>query len=320
MGLRRRWPRVGSWGAAALLLVAGSGLLVACSDDAPQPAAPATDAAVDEPTDAPPPVDRSQAHLWLGAEEVPPDGGDLPVVIVDPTSAGDTWGVAAEVDRWDGAGWVRHDAARVCMDFWGCVGQIGGVDAVEAIGLSAAPVGPLTWLGTDGLDPGWYRLTQTSNEGTVAAGQFEVRAGAPAVPEAEHEEGAHLVVEPTVLFSSDALRSAEPAPVLPPPSTSVPTDLTLQRDIAVRATSDLGGAPRGWQDGRTRIERWDGDAWVDASDLQLGGVSTGIGPDDPVVRTLDDPPPGAYRVLVDPDAGADPVVALQGRFWVTDLE
>jgi hypothetical protein len=54
--------------------------------------------------------------------------------------------------------------------------------------------------------------------------------------------------------------------------------------------------------------------------LNTGGVSPGIGPDDPVVLTLDDPSPGAYRVLVDLDGGADPVVPLQGRFWVTDLE
>jgi hypothetical protein len=179
--------------------VGGPAVLVGCGDDAPNAGGPTTSAPTPDGTvrgtaaSPPPPVDRSQAHLWLGAEVVPPGGGDLPVVLVDPTSGGDTWGVAAEVDWWDGSGWVRVDAARVCMDFWGCVGQIGGVDAVEAIGLSAAPVGPLTWIGADGLDPGWYRLTQTSNEGTVAAGQFEVRPGAATVPAAEHEEGALLV-------------------------------------------------------------------------------------------------------------------------------
>ena len=312
MRARRRSGR----GAALAVVVAlaGATALVGCAGDDPSPEAeaPASEA-------VPPAVDRTAAHLWLSAEQVPPEGGDLAVVLVDPGRSGDTWGVAADVDRWDGAGWERLDRARVCMDFWDCVGQIGGVDAVEDIGLTAAPVGPLTWLRTGALDPGWYRLTQTSDEGTVAAGRFEVRAGAEAVPMADadsvREGDARLVVEPTVLFASDALRAAEAEYPVLQVSTSVPTDLSSERVIAVRASADAGAAPRAWQDGRIRIERWDGERWIDASELQLGGMSPGIGADDPILFTFDDPPPGAYRIVVLTEAAT-----LEGRFWVTDLE
>ncbi|HRW36390.1 MAG TPA: hypothetical protein P5254_01735, partial [Aquihabitans sp.] len=236
-------------------------------------------------------------------------GADLAVAIVDPTDSGHIWGVAATVDRWDGTAWQPLDTARLCLDLWGCVGQIGGVDGVEQIGLDASPVSLLTWLRTGQLDPGWYRLTQGDGD-AAAAGQFEVRADADPLPPAPDREGAHLTVEP-VLFASEVLRRAEPDPLLPPPSTSIPSDLTGQREIVVRAT----GAPRAWQDGRVRLERWDGGSWIDASDLQVGGISPGIEPDDPVALTLADPQPGAYRVLVDADR-----VTIEGRFWVTDLE
>ena len=51
------------------------------------------------------------------------------------------------------------------------------------------------------------------------------------------------------------------------------------------------------------------------SDLRAGGMSPGIGPDDPILITLDDPTPGAYRILVDTDEAT-----IEGRFWVTDRE
>jgi hypothetical protein len=322
---RRQRRRLVGASIAAVVIVAVGGVALAVVDqedaqrvttEPPEASAPPREAsAPPREASAPPPVDRSAPHLWLSAEQVAPSGGDVAVVLVDPTSSGDTWGVAAGVERWNAGRWERLASARLCLDFWGCVGQIGGVDGVELIGLSALPVGPLTWLGTGALEPGWYRLTQTSNEGTVAAGQFEVQADAAAAPSAAHEPGTHLVVEPTVLFASEALRRAEPASAIPPVETSVPTDLTSQREIALRATSDLGGAPRAWQDGRSRLERWDGTAWVDATELRVGGFSPGIGAEDPLVLTLGDPPPGAYRVLVETEA-----VTLDGRFWVTELE
>ncbi|MCB0961127.1 MAG: hypothetical protein KDB04_16580 [Acidimicrobiales bacterium] len=309
---RQRRRLVGaSIAAAVVLAVGGIAFAATRSEDAERVTSTPDGEAVPPDGEAvPPPVDRSQAHLWLSAEQVPPGGADLAVAIVDPTDSGHIWGVAATVDRWDGTAWQPLDTARLCLDLWGCVGQIGGVDGVEQIGLDASPVSLLTWLRTGQLDPGWYRLTQGDGD-AAAAGQFEVRADADPLPPAPDREGAHLTVEPMVLFASEALRRAEPEPLLPPPSTSIPSDLTGQREIVVRAT----GAPRAWQDGRVRLERWDGGSWIDASDLQVGGISPGIEPDDPVALTLADPQPGAYRVLVDADR-----VTIEGRFWVTDLE
>ena len=123
------------------------------------------------------------------------------------------------------------------------------------------------------------------------------------------------MVDPAVLFRTDVLRAAEPEHPELAVSTSVPTDLSRQRTIAVLATADTGAPPHAWQDGHHRIERWDGARWVDASDLRAGGMSPGIGPDDPILITLDDPTPGAYRILVDTDEAT-----IEGRFWVTDRE
>lgn len=298
--VRRRRRRVLGASLVVLVVVALAGLAAAWTGGEGAQRVTSTP----EEGAAPPPIDRSAAHLWLSAEAVPPEGADLAVVIVDPTSSGDTWGVAAEAERWDGAGWQPVDDARLCMDFWGCVGQIGGVDGVEGIGLTASPVGPLTWIDTGELAPGWYRLTQTSNEGTVAAGQFEVRADAPASPPAEDEVG--LSVRP--VLRSTAL-----------------TSTAVAEGIDGMPLGDLAGAS-------LRLERWVDGGWVEPDEGAgpgfVFGASTvtdvpgaepgrgaaidlGLGFLDGTDRTL---PPGAYRLTLIGSDGSE----LVGRYWVAD--
>jgi hypothetical protein len=61
------------------------------------------------------------------------------------------------------------------MDHWHCTAPIersGGSGAVLAIGLGprkGAPR-PVERFTTEGLDVGWYRISQTANEGVVARG------------------------------------------------------------------------------------------------------------------------------------------------------
>jgi hypothetical protein len=318
---RRRRVALGSAAAAMALLVGGLVLAAVGTDEAqrvitepdgpeqPGPPSVPDGEAGERGADAPPAVDRSEAHLWLSEEVLPPEGGDLAVVIVDPTATGDTWGVAGALEVWDGAAWSSVDFAQVCMDFWGCPGEVGGRREVALIGLAAQPVGPLTWLRTGPLEPGWYRLVQTSNEGTAAAGQFEVRIEAPSSPPS-HRGGAHLEVEPAVLFADPALR-ADPASPLPPPQTSVPQVGEAPRGVRITGVSVGAEVPRAWQDGGRRFERWDGARWVAASIEVVGGISPGIEPSDPLLLELELPAPGAYRILSDTEEAT-----IEGRFWV----
>lgn len=285
--------------AAVLVLVAGVALAVRGlgGDDGPEqvhagPSGPSTS------TSAPPAADTAAPHLWLSATDVPTAGADVAVQLVDPTLSGDTYGVAARVERWDGEQWVDPVHAALCTDFWGCPGEIRGSGAVPDIGLSArSGRGPLTWLRIEGLEPGWYRLSQTANEGTVAAAPFRVREDAPAQPPSDVTGNAHLAVEPPV--RTTAMSS---------------TGATVRLVVT-------GGMPEsdGWQDGVVRVERWEDGGW------RTGFVGGGLhltpstDPDQPDAYTVDlGPwPPGTYRLAI----GTDDVTAaptLEGRFWVVD--
>jgi hypothetical protein len=74
------------------------------------------------------------------------------------------------------------------MDHWHCTARVQPPGEVPAIGLSAQPgsPGPVERFTTDGLDVGWYRISQEANEGVVAAAIFEIAEDAsvpaPLVP------------------------------------------------------------------------------------------------------------------------------------------
>ncbi|HRW36389.1 MAG TPA: hypothetical protein P5254_01730, partial [Aquihabitans sp.] len=83
---RQRRRLVGASIAAAVVLAVGGIAFVATrSEDAERVTS------TPDGESSPPPVDRSQPHLWLSAEQVPPEGADLAVAIVDPTDSGHIW-------------------------------------------------------------------------------------------------------------------------------------------------------------------------------------------------------------------------------------
>ncbi len=251
------------------------------------------------PGSAPPPVSHTEAFLWLSATKVPTAGADLAVFIVDPTASGDTWGVGVSLERWDGADWGDRQRGSVCMAFWGCVGGVDptGNAGVPDIGLSAdAGMGPLTWFTTKGLAPGWYRLASTSNEGTVAAGQFEVRDDAPEQPPADPGLPTSLLVQPPLRLATMSGSSA----------------------LVTPSEEAFSGVDAAWWNGPATVLRWAPSA------TGTGMVWVAEGPASPVLGVASDlggrsvelgmREPGAYKIMVEAPSGA----VLEGRFWVED--
>jgi hypothetical protein len=245
----------------------------------------------------PPPVS-GPVSLWLSAERVPPGAFDIVAVLVAHDEIDAIFGVHATVDRWDGAAWVPHGEVVVCMDHWHCTAHIvppGEVEAVPGLGLESRPSmpGPVERFTTAGLDPGWYRLSQTANEGVVARGIFEV------VPEAAPPLPLWRIEVPAISISP-ALLPPEGGEVYLYPLVPPGTDGSQSREEVQRAVEGLSET--------ARIERWNGSEWEPVTTIELLGVSG-----DDLPRTALVPPlvEGEYRLVRDGPAG--PHLA---SFWV----
>jgi len=217
--------------------------------------------AVDHPVvseDVPPPVTASPASLWLNAERVPPGAVELVALLVNDGAADVMFGVYARVDRWNGDAWVPAGELVMCMDHWNCTARIqrpGGSVAVPSIGLSPQPgiPGPVERFTTDGLQPGWYRISQVANEGIVAAAVLEIADDAPAP--------APLVpVKRPAISVSPALLSPAGGEVALYPLIPAPTGAQSREDVeeAIRGLSETA-----------QIERWDGSSWTAVRNVDL---------------------------------------------------
>jgi hypothetical protein len=218
--------------------------------------------------------------------------------LVDREGVQATFGVHATVDRWDGSEWVPYGELVMCMDHWHCTARIqspGEIEGVPDIGLSARPgtPGPIERFTTAGLDAGWYRVSQTANEGIVARGIFEV------APQAS---------PPTPLWSVDVPAISISPALLPPeggeiylyPLVPPGSDGSLSREDMQRAVEGLSES--------ARIEQWDGSAWVNVASVDLHQVSGDDLPRTAVLRPLDE---GEYRLVRD-----GPAELHVGHFWV----
>ena len=88
--VRSRTTAIGAAALLALLLATGCGAATAVTTQdgsAPRPSFP---------------PETSPVSLWLSASEVPP-GAEVVAILRNPTGAEAVFGVAATVDRWDGA-------------------------------------------------------------------------------------------------------------------------------------------------------------------------------------------------------------------------
>lgn len=258
----------------------------------PTPIADGTAAALDEPPELP----ASPFSLWLSAERVAPGPAELIAVLVDHEGVEATFGVAAKVERWDGREWVAYGDLVMCMDHWHCTARVqppGEVGGVPAIGLSATPgrPGPVERFTTDGLDVGWYRISQEANEGIVAAAILEIAEDASVPPPLVPVDDPSISVSP-------ALVSPDGGDVYLSPLIPSPTGAQSREDVmaAIRGLSEVA-----------QIERWDGSEWEAAGDVQLHEA------DDDLARSADLPPlpEGEYRLVREGPRG--PHI---GQFWI----
>jgi hypothetical protein len=249
--------------------------------------------------DVPPPVADSPVSLWLSADRVPPGPVELVAILVDHDGVNSTFGVHATVERWDGGGWDSYGELVMCTDHWHCTARIeppGFISGVPGIGLGPrrGVPGPVERFTTDGLEVGWYRITQVANERTVAAGIIEIAPEAPAPVPLVPVDTPAISVGPALVPA----RGGEVFlyPLIPPPPSGSQSREDIQAAIAGLSET-------------ARIERWDGSAWerVGRVELSPGG--------DSLARTALVPalPPGAYRLVREgPDA------AHVGHFWVEE--
>jgi hypothetical protein len=248
--------------------------------------------------DAPPALAASPFSLWLSAERVPPGPVELVALLVNHDGSDATFGVLATVDRWDGRAWVPFGELVMCMDHWHCTARVqppGEIDAVPAIGLSARPgsAGPVERFTTDGLDVGWYRISQEANEGIVAAAVVEIAEGAPAPAQVVSIDAPAISVTP-------ALVSPDGAEIYLYPLIPAPTGAQSREDVleAIRGLSEVA-----------RIERWNGSTWEAAGEIQLSEA------DDDLARSAELPPlpEGEYRLVREGPEGQH-----VGHFWVDE--
>lgn len=133
---------------------------------------------------APPPEEPGPVSLWLSADRVPPGDTELVAILVSNDGTEATFGVYAELERWDGDSWVLERHSGLCLAEWHCTARMQPLAddlAIEDIGLwvDATTPGPVERFTVEGLDPGWYRLSTETNDGDVARGVFELADDAP---------------------------------------------------------------------------------------------------------------------------------------------
>jgi hypothetical protein len=246
----------------------------------------------------PPGTPASPFSLWLSAERVPPGPVELVAVLVNREGVEAIFGVAAKIDRWDGREWVPYGELVMCMDHWHCTARVqspGEVIDVPAIGLSAEPgrPGPVERFTTDGLDTGWYRISQEANEGIVAAAILEITddasAPAPLVP----IDAPAISVTPAVLSPDGG--AVDLYPLIPAPTGAQSREDVLE---AIRGLSQTA-----------RLERWNGSSWEAIGDVKTREAESDL------TRSVELPPlpEGEYRLVREGPNG--PHI---GRFWVDE--
>ena len=250
------------------------------------------------PLGAPPELPASPFSLWLSAERVPPGPVELVALLVNHDGSDAMFGVWATIDRWDGREWVLYGELVMCMDHWHCTARVqppGSIESVPALGLSAEPgrPGAVERFTPEGLDVGWYRISQEANEGIVAAAVFEIADGVPAPAPLVSIDTPAISVTPALLSPHGA--EIDLYPLIP-----APTGAQSREDLmeAVRGLSEVA-----------RIEWWSGSTWDAAGEIQLREA------DDDLARSAELPalPEGEYRLVREGPEGQH-----IGHFWVDE--
>lgn len=234
----------------------------------------------------PPPPEPDRAVALQVLPEVVEPGAVVTAVLVASEANSLTFGVAAEVDRWDGREWRRAGVVGLCLVDWQCVGTVTSqLDGVNDIGLSAVPgtPGEATLLSTEGLTEGWYRLVQRAAlGGGVATGVFEIRTGALAAPPLPAEDEVRLTVDPVLVPPEGGVARVVTQVPAGPDGTLTAEDI-----------EEVDGA----LDASALVQRWDGEGWVDVVDVPVLAreVDLGVEWGSPVVLpALEE---GSYRLV-----------------------
>lgn len=249
--------------------------------------------------DRPPPDPASPFSLWLSADRVPPGPVEVVAVLVNHRGAHATFGVTATVERWDGDGWAEHRQLVMCMDHWHCTAEMvapGGELESPALGLEATEdqPGPVERFTTDGLEAGWYRISQEANEGVVASGILEVADGAPTPAPLVAVGEAAISVQPPLVTPDGAVVTL--SPLIPAPT-------------GTKTIEDVETAVQGLTEGAA-VDRWDGGAWEHVADVEPASPPPRP-PDHSRSVRLPALSEGAYRLIRSGPRG-DHV----GPFWV----
>ncbi len=286
--------------AGLIIIVLLAGVIISQLDDSTLVATgPADPSTVTPPAEALVPLS-DDVSLWLSTAEAEPGDTEIVAVLLNHTGVEATFGVGAMVERWDGQVWVRHRQLAMCLDHWHCTAEPTNLDDpldVNDIGLVAEPEspGPPERFSTVGLVEGWYRISQTANEGHVASGLLHVVDGAePPAPLWPTDEAA-ISVAPSIVSPDGGPISL--SPLVPP------VDGGLSIDDIEEAVDGLAET--------ASIERWNGSRWDPAGAVPLAADEDfGL-----FARSTDLPPlaAGAYRLVrTGPD---EPHV---GNFWVVE--
>jgi hypothetical protein len=249
--------------------------------------------------DAPPARPTSPFSLWLSAERVPPGPVELVAVLVNHDGTDAIFGVFATLDRWDGNEWVPYGELVMCMDHWHCTARVqppGEIESVPALGLSAETgrPGPVERFTTEGLDVGWYRISQEANEGIVAVAVLEIAESAPTPAPLVSVDAPAISVTP-VLVSSRDVAEMYLYPLIPAPTGAQSREDVLE---AIHGLSEVA-----------RIERWNGSTWEAAGEIQFNDA------EDDLARSAELPPlpEGEYRLVREGPEGPH-----LGHFWVDE--
>jgi hypothetical protein len=250
-----------------------------------------------------PPRESGAIRLWLSATTVPVTGASLAVGLVNRTTTSPTFGVEADLERWNGSTWVAHKRVVLCMVDWNCDGAVEdrpGRSLVPAVGLGVDPgsQGVIGRFRTQGLRTGWYRLGMRANSGEAATATFEVRDD---------------VARPGPLPDIRATTQSVGPALLPPTGGRVQTWPILAPGAGLTTIDTYIAATAGLGETAT-VQRWTGHRWQPVAKLSLtlplGSPPAGRQP----ARFALIPPlePGDYRLLRDAREGAPQV----GNFWI----
>jgi hypothetical protein len=261
--------------AAVVVAVVGGGVLFgALRDDEPAPGV--------RVAPGPPPVDATRPHVVVVPSVLPPEGGQVALVVANPTAQVVGHGVGGAVEVWRSGRWQAYADFQSSLSSWRGLGTIRPeIDAWPAIGLSAEPraYGPLEWVQVEDLPAGSYRF---SREGV--AGVLEIREGAPR----------SSLVKP----SGDSWLEVVGQPVA---GRAVVVGARLQQ-------GETSGSPPARPEGGVVLERLDGPAPGRVATLEPRPGRDGPGAFEVALPALD---AGSYRLVRDSDAGS-----LEGVFLV----